>query len=274
MHFRAVSLVGSRVRPGRVFGLRYTRRVMDRDRLRRIAHRDHPLHDPIGEARLERILSRVELPAPGFVVDIGCGEGEVLLRLLARFEEARGEGIDVSVPAVANAQNRAAEHLRTGRCRFHRGDARQFTPARPATLVVCMGVAHFFGGLRETIRHVTPWLAPGGELLLAAYFWERTPDEAALEPLQAKVEDYRDLVGTIAEIEAEGFVPRYMSVSDASDWDEYESLWCAAIERHVRATPGDPDAAELLRIARAHRAGYLRGYRGVLGYVSLVLARA
>jgi len=247
---------------------------MDRDRLRRIAHRDHPLHDPIGETRLERILSRVALPAHGFVVDIGCGEGEVLLRLLSRFEEAHGEGIDVSMPAVAHAQSRAAEHLRTGRCRFHQGDAQQFTPARPAALVVCMGITHIFGGLRETLRHVTPWLASDGELLVATKFWERTPDEAALRPLDARVEDYRDLAGTIAEIEAEGFVPRYMSVSDASDWDEYESLWCAAIEGHVRATPGDPDASELLRIARDHRAGYLRGYRGVLGYVSLLLARA
>ncbi|MEI8259532.1 MAG: class I SAM-dependent methyltransferase [Deltaproteobacteria bacterium] len=247
---------------------------MDRDRVRAIAHRDHPFHGPLGEGALESIVARVSLPAHGWVVDIGCGEGDMLLRLLAVHTDLHGEGIDRAEPLVTRARSRVAERLTPGRCRMHLGDARQFQPSKPAHVVVCSGAAHIFGGLRGTLRAVKPWLAPGGQVLISEQFWERAPDARALAALEANADDYQDLASTVEAAEAEGFVPAYMSVSDAGDWDHYESLWCASIEEHVRATPGDPDARELLAAAHAHRTAYLRGYRGVLGYVTLLLSRS
>ncbi len=251
----------------------YTPGDMDRDRLRAIAHRDHPFHGPLGEAALESIVARVSLPPHGWVVDIGCGEGDMLLRILTAHPDVHGEGIDRAAPLVIRARARAAERLMPGRCRLHVGDATQFRPAHAAHAVVCSGAAHIFGGLRGTLRAVTPWLAPGGQVLISELFWECEPHARALAALGASAGDHRDLAGTVEDAAAEGFLPTYMSVSDASDWDHYESLWCASIEEHVRATPGDPDASELRAAAQAHRTAYLRGYRGVLGYVTLLLAR-
>ncbi len=64
-----------------------------------------------------------------------------------------------------------------------------------------------------------------------------------------------------------------LSVGEAGrqEWDDFESGCTAGYERWLLANPGHPEAADVRRRADAHRAGYLRGYRGVLGHSFLEL---
>ncbi|HEU5109332.1 MAG TPA: SAM-dependent methyltransferase, partial [Micromonosporaceae bacterium] len=68
--------------------------------------------------------------------------------------------------------------------------------------------------------------------------------------------------------------PVYAHVSDAAEWDDYEWSWVGSLTEWALDNPGHPDAAEALRVAREHRDGWLRGYRDVLGFATLVLRRA
>jgi len=62
-------------------------------------------------------------------------------------------------------------------------------------------------------------------------------------------------------------------VSDAAEWDNYEWSWVGSLTEWALDNPGHPDAAEALAAAREHRDEWLRGYRGVLGFATLVLRR-
>ena len=63
----------------------------------------------------------------------------------------------------------------------------------------------------------------------------------------------------------------YAHVNDATEWDDYEWSWIGSLTEWALNNPGPPDAAEALTVARKHRDQWLRGYRNVLGFVTLVL---
>jgi SAM-dependent methyltransferase len=77
-----------------------------------------PPHDDL-RAHRDWLLSFIELPAGGTVVDLGCGAGDDLLALAARHPDpaARFLGIDAAPSGVAAAAERAAGDRRVAFCR-------------------------------------------------------------------------------------------------------------------------------------------------------------
>ena len=63
-------------------------------------------------------------------------------------------------------------------------------------------------------------------------------------------------------------------LSDAVEWDSYEWSWVGSLTEWALDNPGHPGAAEARALAREHREQWLRGYRNVLGFATLVLRRA
>src|SRR6478609_2108756 len=51
-------------------------------------------HGPLSEARAARIVARLAAGQPRTVLDIGCGWGELMLRILAAVPAATGLGLD------------------------------------------------------------------------------------------------------------------------------------------------------------------------------------
>lgn len=60
----------------------------------------------LGEQRLEAVLEAVRNCGAGRIVDLGCGEGRLLERLLAEPSVAYAMGVDVSVGALERAERR------------------------------------------------------------------------------------------------------------------------------------------------------------------------
>jgi hypothetical protein len=77
----------------------------------------------------------------------------------------------------------------------------------------------------------------------------------------------------VATAERAGWTPVYAHISDTAEWDDYEWSWTGSLTEWALDDPGHPDAAAALALAREHRDGWLRGYREVLGFVTLVLRR-
>jgi hypothetical protein len=99
------------------------------------------------------------------------------------------------------------------------------------------------------------------------------PTPEALAALTATPDDFTDLAGLVDIAEQAGWTPVYAHVSDAAEWDNYEWSWTGSLTEWALDNPGHPDAAEGLTLAREHRDQWLRGYRNVLGFVTLVLRR-
>jgi hypothetical protein len=140
--------------------------------------------------------------------------------------------------------------------------------------VLCVGATHAFGGFAGTLEQAGRHVHPDGILLIGEGFWALPPTPAALAALDATPADFTDLAGLVDAAERAGWIPVYVHVSDAAEWDNYEWSWVGSLSEWALDNPGHPDAAEALKVAREHRDGYLRGYRGVLGFASLVLRRA
>jgi cyclopropane fatty-acyl-phospholipid synthase-like methyltransferase len=239
---------------------------MERELISHLAHGDHPIAAPMSEGNLERLLTRAKLPPHARILDLGCGEAAWLTRALALYPDATADGVDISEIALAEAARRGL----SDRLRLHRTPAADFTADAPYDLVLSVGATHAFGGLAPTLSAVRDHLRPGGLALVGEGFWERTPSAELLARLGAEPDEYADLGGTVERMESAGFATVYGHTSTLEEWDEYEWSWTGTLTRWALDHPG-PDGEAALAAAREHRDLWLDGYRGVLGFVTLLL---
>ncbi|WP_327049250.1 class I SAM-dependent methyltransferase [Microbispora sp. NBC_01189] len=245
---------------------------MDRQLISHLAHRDHPIAAPVSGANVTRLLRRARLAEGARILDLGCGEGAWTLRALALYQDATADGVDIDAHGLKAAEHAAEVQGVWERIRFHERPAAGFPVAEQYDLVLCVGATHAFGGLGPTVEHVRRYLRPNGLALVGEGFWEREPTEEALTRLGATKSEFLDLPGTVAAAEAAGFDVVYGYTSDLAEWDEYEWSWTGTLLRWANEHPG-PDADDARTAALEHRDMWLRGYRGILGFVTLLLQR-
>jgi SAM-dependent methyltransferase len=244
---------------------------VDRQKLSMIAHTAHPLAAPVSEATAVRLLRRAACPPAARLLDLGCGEAAWLLAALDAYPRASALGIDVSAPALDKARRAAEKRGLSDRLALRQVEARRF-PADPFhDLVLCVGSTHAFGGLVPTLDILRGHVRTGGIALVGEGFWARPPDEAALRGLDAAADDFTDLAGLVDTVETAGWTPIYAHVSEDGEWDDYEWSWVGSLAQWALDNPAHPEAREALAAAREHRAGWLGGYRGTLGFACLLL---
>jgi SAM-dependent methyltransferase len=248
-------------------------RGMDRDVISMLAHVDHPVAAPLSDDSVRTLLDRALAGGAERVLDLGCGRGAWLLRALTAHSRLRAEGVDISATALTRARAEAADLGVGDRLVLHRQSAAEFVAPHPYDLVLSVGAAHAFGGLLPTLAAARGHLAPGGQVLVGDGFWEREPDQSALEALDASRAEYDDLATTVDRVVADGWTPVYGHVSTLQEWDDYEWSWTGSLAWWALDHPEDPGGAAAMAASTAHRTGWLHGYRGTLGFVCLLLRR-
>lgn len=242
---------------------------MDRARISDIAHADHPIRSPLDDRSVAALLDHALPRGDERVLDLGCGGAEWLLRALTTRPRAYAEGVDVSAGALARARRSADERGVGDRLVLHRQDAAIFAAARQYDVVVCVGSTHALGGLLPTLDAARGHLAPGGRILVGDGYWSGTPTREAVDMLG----DLADLATTVERVAAAGWTPRYGHVSTRAELDAYEWACWGSLAAWALDHPDDPDSADALVTAAERRTEWLRGYRDVFGFVSLVLGR-
>jgi trans-aconitate 2-methyltransferase len=107
------------------------------------------------------LLSRVGLTegiTPAYVVDLGCGPGNLTAGLAQRWPGADIEGVDSSAEMIEQAQ---AEHA-GGRVRFRLGDVREWAPSRPVDVVTCNATLQWVPGHLDLLERLVGFVAAGG----------------------------------------------------------------------------------------------------------------
>lgn len=247
---------------------------MDRQRLSSIAHSHHPIAAPISGVNVNRLLRRADRRPAARILDLGCGEAAWALQALAHYPDGHADGVDISPYALERAATAAGERGLADRLTLHERDARTYVPDGDYDLVLCVGSTHVFDGLLGTLQMAGRHVNTDGILLIGEGFWQVPPTPQVLAALDTTPEDFTDLADLVDVAERAGWTPVYAHVSDAAEWDNYEWSWIGSLTEWAVDNPGHPDAAEALTVAREHRDQWLRGYREVLGFATLVLRRA
>lgn len=234
----------------------------------------HLAHNaPASRARLADLLVRCTDPAPGTVLDLGCGWATFLLDVLAHVPTATGTGVDRDPAAVERGL--AAAHRRGvhDRVDLREGDAAQ--TAGTADLVLSIGAYDAFGPLPTAVPALAQRVRPGGRLLLGAEFWEVVPDEGRLAGMWEgmTVDDCLSLPALLATATAAGLRPLHLGTVTTQEWEDYEGDSVLDQELWLLSHPDHPDADRVRGAVDLRRSRWLDGHRGHLGFAYLLLGR-
>lgn len=235
-------------------------------------------HGPVGEPRAARWVDRLApvlaaAPDGGRVLDIGCGWGELMLRLLEAAPHARGTGLDLNTADLARGRADAAARGLAPRADFVEADA-STAPYAPADVVLCLGASQALSeDLPQALAALRARVRPGGRVLLGEGFWEREPSAAELAASWpgAAATDHTDLATLADTAVAAGFRPVWIETADRAEWDDFESAYQSAAEVWLATHPTHPAAPATRTRLDTHRSAWLRGYRTTLGIAYLTL---
>ncbi|GIG87320.1 SAM-dependent methyltransferase [Plantactinospora endophytica] len=222
---------------------------------------------PLSAEHADLLLQRLDIPAGGSVLDLGCGWGELLLRAVTGSGATIGVGVDTDQSALARGR-RAALDRGAAQVSFVRQAAA--TWRRPADRVLCLGSAHALGGTAAGLATLAELVEPGGRLLFGDGFWERTPSPEAVKIFGADVLSLPDLVELVR---ATGWRVLHLSTADQREWDDFESTWRAGRQEWLLAHPDDPRAEGVRDELDTRLREYVTVYRGLLGLGYFVLGR-
>ncbi len=248
-----------------------------------------PVHDdleflsPLSGTRADQLVGWLAggLREGGTVIDVGCGWGELLLRVATAAPLARAIGIDLDEERIVEARRRAEARGLDDRVRFLVTDGVAAGPS-PVESLVAIGASQVWaddaaegrpldygsalGAIRDRLRR-------GARLVYGEAIWARSPTPDATAPLSGRDDEFVSL-GSLVDLAVEhGFAVAAVGEASADEWDKFESGFGARYARWLAHHPvGHPDAAEVRDRAAQQRNGYLRGYRGVLGmgYLQLI----
>lgn len=104
------------------------------------------------------LLARIEAEAPQSVVDLGCGAGNLMPLLGARWPKARLAGVDGSPQMLEKAR---ADHPRV---EFVEADIGAWRPAQPVDVLYSNAALHWLEGHERLFPALLDRVAPGGFL--------------------------------------------------------------------------------------------------------------
>lgn len=237
-----------------------------------IAHAERTILGPASAGELERVLDAARVRSGGRGVDIGCGKGDLLVRLALR--GTGGLGIDRNPAFLADARALAAAAGVADRVAFREADAAGLEVDGEYDVVACVGATGALGGPAEAPARLRALARDGGVVIIGEGFWRREPTPAQLEDFGVAPGEMLDREGTLTRMTAGGLT--LVAAVDASldGWNAYEDAYAGAVERWAAAHPDDPERAGFLERAAWFRSTWAAWRREAMGFVTAVLRRA
>ena len=212
----------------------------------------------------EPLFRRYPLPAGARVLDVGCGTGEIEMRLAARFPEVSFLGIDVEEAHLERARAQCAAFGR--RVRFETGDALALAlDSAHFDLVICRHVLQAVPDAPRAVAEMARVTKPGGRLHVLAEdygmlwchptmhdadgFWQRVPQLFA-KAIGCDNHIGRKMFGVLSELGLEDIAVDYVVVDTirvprdtfARIWEAWRDGYTDSLAQHTGIPRDELDA--------------------------------
>jgi ubiquinone/menaquinone biosynthesis C-methylase UbiE len=227
-------------------------------------------NNPISEGKMNGYIKTLEFAAGQTVIDVGCGTGEVLIRLAERYQ-IRGRGIDISRPHLDVARERSFQRNCTSAVEFVDADARSFSVEPDSIdLTVCLGSSHAFGlgsdAYRRALESMRTWLAPRGLILIGEGYMKQPASPEYRQLLGESLPDEMTHATNVAVGQNLGLIALAAWTSTLDEWDEFEWSYQRIVERKASVNTYDQALLDRLVRRREWMDAYLRWGRDTLGF--------
>ncbi|MFC0861912.1 trans-aconitate 2-methyltransferase [Sphaerimonospora cavernae] len=153
------------------------------------------------------LLSRVNADKPAYVVDLGCGTGELTATLCRRWPEAEIHGVDSSQSMIGRATTGQASTGPT----FEVADVRDWRPARPLDVIVSNAVLQWIPEHRDLLARWVGQLAEDGTLAFQVPGNFDAPSHRVIRAL-CRTAAWRDELGDISRTSPVGEPAEYLDL--------------------------------------------------------------
>lgn len=223
---------------------------------------------PLSTEKADRLIEQLKLDYNCYVLDIGCGEGEFLIRVAEQYS-VTGVGFDRNLELITLAQQKAEKRIPSKTVSFACQDAQLFNwEAHEPNLIVCIGSEFIVGGYRQALQLFSHHLVNSGVLLIGTVFWKQEPLPEYLS-LMGGENPHFDYMTTVDMAIEEGFIPLYLCQSSEDEWDDFESRH--AQKRYLAAIQNADET--VFKWIQSWQRGYLRWGRNTMGFGFLLLQK-
>jgi len=197
-------------------------------------HHSMQICNPMTSTQLDEVIAAVGIADGAHIVDYACGYGEVLFRAAQR-ACVRGVGVDLSPWMITRAAAQAGDRSAGSTLRWVLGEARDYRPASPCDVAVCIGAEWVWHDFRGTARALAERLQSGGVAVIGAARLHTAADPDRVRRQRGAVETVAD---QRALLEHFGFEPLHRVDPDDAGWDAYLARTAAAARDWAVLHPG------------------------------------
>ncbi len=227
-------------------------------------------NSPLGAEKEQTLISILNLPNNANVLEIGCGNGKLLLKIIDKYQ-AQGIGFDLNTNLIELANSQAKNLSNESQARFLTQDINTTElENNHYDLVICNGSSHALGSGQDayenTLRKAHELLKPGGLLLIGEGYWKQPPSDEYLAFIGEPVGVYHDFRGNVVQAREHGFELLYATSSNQDEWDNFE--WSHKLKNRKLLQKSPNDEQLLARKQHIDRwlDGYLKWGRDTMGY--------
>jgi SAM-dependent methyltransferase len=238
---------------------------MDRDTVSALTHAGLPFANPLDPGDIDAAIAALDLPPGARVLDVGCGYGELLVRIKQAHPGTFTIGIEPAHEWAQAARARGVDEVREAMLE-------EATPgADELDAVCCLASSHAIGPWDRALAAMAEWTKPGGLALIGEGFWARTPTPGYLDVLGGASEDELPTHdGLLAGVADAGWTVVAETVASGADWARYEEGLIANGDKALEFDE-DEDLRRWVEAART-RWNHPDG-RDTLGFTLLTLRR-
>jgi cyclopropane fatty-acyl-phospholipid synthase-like methyltransferase len=244
---------------------------MDRWLFYDVTHALHTYCNPITARKIAEIGRVLGLKPQHRVLDIACGHGELLVSWAAE-HGISGVGVDASPYAIERARRRATGRNQDDSIVFVLALGEEYRPPRTGLFDVtaCIGASWIWGAHDRMLEALGEFTRPGGLLVVGQLHWIVDPPEEYLVSEGIQREAFHTLWENVDIARGMGLRLIYMTESTRDEWDRYEMLQAASVDRFEQDHPNHPDLAEIRARCDRAREAYLRWGRDCRGFAMYV----